>query len=133
MKKLTFLFAMTIFFSGFFAQTKSSQALRDLGYNTPPGVVFGKIDPSFSYADKLNYVSSQVPADYQEPKFMGTMTLEEYLNDQTISQENRAYYQQAKVYFDSLSPKIKTLFSVEELWHIYYFDAVLKENLKSIN
>lgn len=133
MKKAFFSVLMLLFFSNIYSQVKSSQELKNAGYNTPPGLVFGKIDPNFSYADKLNFVPNEVPADYHEPKMMGDKSLEQFLSDQNLSQENRTYYQEAKIYFDALSPKVKTLFTPEELWHIYYFDAVLKEKLKTIN
>jgi hypothetical protein len=49
-----------------------------------------------------------------------------------INSESYNYYLKAANYFQNISEKVKALYSAEELWYIYQFDATLTETLKTI-
>jgi hypothetical protein len=42
------------------------------------------------------------------------------------------YYNNARIYFDNLSIRLKIVYSKEELWYIYKFDVPLSELLKNV-
>jgi hypothetical protein len=131
MKKTILSFVCFLFVGITFSQITTSKELKEKGFNTPPNISFAKIDPAMSHADKLNHISDAQPLNYVEPLFVGK-TWDEFFTNPELSQEDKIYYSEAKKYFESLSPKVKTLFSVEELWHTYYFDVELKNKLKTI-
>jgi hypothetical protein len=49
-----------------------------------------------------------------------------------IDSVNYEYYTKANIYFESLSKKIRELYTVNELWYIYVFDQNLKNKLLTI-
>ena len=102
-------------------------------YNLPPGVVFSKkfittLDLSF----KLKGISN--PQSYNDNDLRVGKKLSndqlELLKD--IDQANYKYYTTANNYFESLSKKIKELYTTNELWYIYVFDQNLKNKLLTI-
>jgi hypothetical protein len=42
------------------------------------------------------------------------------------------YYTTANKYFESLSPRVKSTYTLKELWYIYMFDQGLKNKLSTI-
>lgn len=122
-----------IFTNSLLAQVETSAQMRVRGFNTPPSATFVKVDVNDDFSHKLSRIPAEVPADYVEPKFVNGQTWDEYLSSETISQEERTYYQEAKAYFHALSPKVKIAFEIHELWHIYYFNPQMKQHLLTIN
>jgi hypothetical protein len=132
MRKI-FLLLGVVFLSGFsFSQIKST-TYRQMGYNTPPtNAVFVKVDATENFAYKLEELPESVSTSYVEPDFLYGKTWDEVIFDTERNAEEVAYYQTAKNYFASLSPKVKSIYSVKQLWHIYYFDQGLKNQLVTI-
>ena len=50
----------------------------------------------------------------------------------TESPESYVYYIKADEYYKKLSPKVKAVFSVDDLWNIYMFNQKLKVQLADI-
>lgn len=102
-------------------------------YNLPPSVVFSKkIITTLDLSYKLN--GSPNKQDYNDSELrVGKKISKEQLESlKEIDVVNYKYYTTANAYFDSLSKKIKEMYTVNELWYIYVFDQNLKNKLLTI-
>ena len=102
-------------------------------YNLPPGVVFSKkFITTLDLSYKLN--GSPNKQDYNDSELrVGKKISKEQLESlKEIDVVNYKYYTTANAYFDSLSKKIKEMYTVNELWYIYVFDQNLKNKLINI-
>lgn len=123
---MKFFYAILILFVCVF-KTGISQNTQE-AYNIPPGDVVVKKLKIIDYSYKLNdikksgdsLISSTFLSDKPE------VNLEEL---KKLDVKRYDYYAKAETYYQSLSIAVKTTFSLEELWHIYMFDAKLKESL----
>jgi hypothetical protein len=109
------------------------QNISKSNYNIPPGVVFGKkfntnLDLSFKLNESTNFQS------YKDSELrVGKKLSKEQLESlKEIDKINYEYYTIANSFFDSLSKKVKELFTMNELWYIYVFDQNLKNKLITI-
>lgn len=123
MKSLLIL--VTLFFS-------LSSYSQDQQYNLPPGsIVRKKGFEQVDYSWKLKNIS-QDKAYFKDSNYLSQFTLEDLKVMEKNSIEKFNYYKTADNYFKALSPKVKSLFTVNELWYIYMFDETLKEKIKTI-
>lgn len=136
MKNLLSIFFLFCFFSPLcsFGQTNvNEKSSMEKNHNLPPGIVFGKkfittIDLSY----KLNGGVANVSYQDSELKF-GKVFLNNDL--ETIKETdpvNYNYYTTANNYFNSLSQKVKSLYTKNELFYVYVFDQKLKNQLSAI-
>jgi hypothetical protein len=124
MKNLITLFAIIISFCSF------SQSNSD--YNLPPGAVLkpkAKIE-DLSY--KLGDLQNTVSQNYVEQNFLKDFSSEDLVSMQIEAPEMYSYYMTANDFYINLSPRVKSIFTVNELWDIYYFDANLKQQISLI-
>jgi hypothetical protein len=131
MKKIVILFAFLPFLM--VAQLEKSSDLRSEGLNTIPNAMYSKVDRNIDLSAKLAKLPAQIADNYLEPVFIKDGTWDDYILGEGVDQATRNYYTTARDYFQNLSPKIKTTFTVDELWYIYQFDAVLAVELSTIN
>jgi hypothetical protein len=115
------------------SELPSATSTNSTQYNLPPGaVMYPKTNPSADYSEKLygqpNY--KQIIVVNQE--FKSVMTEENYADMLKNDMDSYNYYKTAEQYFDALSDKVKALFTANEIWHIYYFDATLKNQLLTV-
>jgi hypothetical protein len=115
-----------------YTQNKQSFQVQD-NYNIPPNAIikpkainssdyFSKIDNQPDYSRVSN-----VESDFK--KFLSEDNLKDMeLNDK----ESYSYYLEVLKYFDTLSPKVKALFTADDLWNIYMFHNELKNELLNI-
>jgi hypothetical protein len=122
MKKILLLLSM-LYLAGVGIAQQTPQ------YNLPPGAVLkpnAKIE-DLSY--KLGDLPDKVDQNYIEQNFLEHFTSDELNAMQTESSSLYSYYMEANDFYTKLSPRVKSIFSVNELWDIYYFDADLKQQI----
>lgn len=136
MKNLFSIFFLLCFFSSLcsFGQTlvHEKSSVQE-NYNLPPGMVFGKkFITTMNLSYKLNGGVANVSYHDSDLKF-GKVFLN---NDLEAVKEtdpiNYNYYTTANNYFNSLSQKVKNLYTKNELFYIYVFDQKLKNQLLTI-
>lgn len=102
-------------------------------YNLPPGIVFGKkfittIDLSYKLKGGVAKDSYE-DSDLKLGKVFLNNDLETIKNTDPV---NYNYYTAANSFFNSLSQKVKGLYTKNELFYIYVFDQRLKNQLVTI-
>ncbi len=134
MKKLILntVFILLCYLSCGFSYGQNTEIASDK-YNLPPGFVFSKkfitnLDLSYKLNGTLN-LQSYEDSDLKIAKNFSSDQLESL---KEIDQLNYEYYTTANVYFESLSKKIKEMYTVNELWYIYVFDQNFKNKLLTI-
>jgi len=99
-------------------------------YNLPPGYTLmpGKavIDLSF----KLDGKKLEKEISPNELKFLKEIDDSEL---HLTSPQYQQYIQEGKAFINSMSAKVKSIYSTDELWYIYAFDQELKEKLAKIH
>ena len=127
--KYNFLFSLTflLFFKGF------SQNNQE--FNLPPGSVINKkAETNKDFSAKLNLVMS---GNFENSKavegnFLNQYTASEIEAMMTESPESYSYYKKADEFYKKLSPRVKAVFTVDDLWNIYMFNQKLKSQLAEI-
>ena len=138
MKKLLIVtvFTMLCFlFCGYSYGQNTERSLNNSssGYNLPPNVVFSKkfittLDLSYKLNGETN-IQSYKDSELRVGKILSKEQLESL---KEIDVVNYKYYTTANTFFDSLSKKIKDVYTMNELWYIYVFDQNLKNKLLTI-
>ncbi|WP_288983244.1 hypothetical protein [uncultured Flavobacterium sp.] len=131
-----FLFSLFLFFtSNLYSQNVDNKSNDDhsTSYNLPPGLVFGKkfvktYDLSYKIEDSKKLVEYK-DSELQLAKQISKEDLES-LKESDV--DNYNYYSIAFKYFDSLSERVKNIYTKNELWYIYIFDQELKNKLLTI-
>lgn len=102
-------------------------------FNLPPGAFLKKkfmtnIDLSY----KLNGGTSTINYHDSDLKIAKNLSDEELESLKEIDPINYNYYTTANIFFNSLSQKVKSIYSKADLWYIYVFDQNLKSKLLTI-
>ena len=98
-------------------------------YNLPPGYKLNPNHKTFDLSYKLN------GADYERDLPEGKLRILKDIPDSRLnetSSEYQQYVKEGKKFINSLSKKIRGLYTEEELWYIYAFDSKLKNQIKNI-
>lgn len=118
MKRLLMIVMMTLFTTLGFGQK----------FNLPPGEVLKDdvkiIDYSYKLEDMAKYENFAFKTDY-----LYEFSSEELVDMKANKPDLYNYYMKAEKYFTSLSQRVKKIFPIDELWHIYKFDPSLTEKL----
>lgn len=126
---MKFLYALLILV--FFVFKTGISQNTQVEYNIPPGdIVKNKLE-IIDYSYKL----SDVKAAKVSPLNLKFLSVKPEVNLEELKMvdvKRYDYYIKAESYYQSLSSAVKQTFSLEELWHIYMFDAKLKETLLGI-
>ncbi len=102
-------------------------------YNLPPGVVFSKkFITTLDLSYKLNGISNSQSYNDNDLRVGKNLSNDQLESLKEIDQVNYKYYTTANNYFESLSKKIKEMYTKNELWYIYVFDQNLKNKLLTI-
>ncbi len=102
-------------------------------YNIPPGVVFSKkFITTLDLSYRLKGVSNPQSYNDNDLRVGKKLSNDQLESLKDIDQANYKYYTTANDYFESLSKKIKELYTTNELWYIYVFDQNLKNKLLTI-
>jgi len=133
--KALFTLLSILFYLDLYSQNIESKAVEKIlsEYNLPPGVVFGK---KFNKEHDLSFkiYNNKEVAYYEdfELRIAKEITRDNLELFKDADVENYNYYSIAFDYFDSLSEKIKNIYTKNELWYIYVFDQELKNKLQTI-
>lgn len=122
-----------------FAQTTHSQTqlndnqLITQNYNLPHGSSPSiKLDKTIDYSPKRDMIQNANAIQINSQVFLYRMiTPEKWAAIREINDPNEVYFNTAMEWFDHLSGKVKSVYSLEELWYIYQFDTVLATNLST--
>lgn len=107
-----------------YSQNKNEES----NYNLPPGYKLNPKKQIYDLSDKL-YGFSELDISKSELEVLQQISDEE-LKD--TSPEYQNYIQTGRAFLNSLSNKVKSIYTEEELWYIYVFDQSLKEKLTQI-
>jgi hypothetical protein len=130
-KKISLLILFVALSNIVLAQSNNNEQTAN-NYNIPPGAVLKNKLQITDYSYKLSSLSIANPVQLTKVKFTSFF---EGLNLEEIKSTDKVlfeYYETAENYYSSLSDRVKASFTLEELWHIYFFDARLKEQLSTI-
>jgi hypothetical protein len=129
LKFICVLFALQVQIS--FSQELTQKNDRQL--NLPPGLtLYHKTNVNIDYSYKLNETPDFNRVDKTVRDFKQTLDDKEYETLEKSSPDVYTYYKEINRYFNSLSPKVKALYTADEIWYIYMFDQELKEKLTTI-
>lgn len=129
MKKIILLLIVYVSCASVYSQVDNNSKK----YNIPPGSVLKpKTNTEIDYSYKLSEIPSKDPVGYVEPDFFINFDKEALMEEESSSKEINAYYNQARAFFQSLSPKVKVIYTVDELWYIFQFDQKLRYKLVAI-
>lgn len=102
-------------------------------FNLPPGAFLQKkfiTNADLSY--KLKGETPRIIYLDSDLKIAKTFSSEELESIKDSDPTNYNYYTTANNFFNSLSPKVKGIYSKIELWYIYVFDQDLKNKLVTV-
>jgi hypothetical protein len=133
MKHLYFLFALVLmFFSDTaLAQNNSSKGNQEK-YNMPPGYQMPIKMKIFDLSHKLNGKHVSESYTQEDLRFLKNIPENEIEKYKMITPEYYQYYITGRAFINSLSPKVKSVYTDAELWYIYAFDQKLKTKLTII-
>lgn len=134
MKKLLIVTVFTVLCILFSAYTYGQNTeSASYNYNLPPGFVFSKkFITTLDLSYKLNGISNSQTYLDNDLRIGKNFSNDQLKSLKEIDQVNYKYYTTANIYFESLSKKIKEMYTVNELWYIYVFDQNLKNKLLTI-
>lgn len=97
-------------------------------FNLPPG---SQLPPKFVFEDlsyKLNYSNlvTDIKSDFLD------FSSEELNQMKENDVKSYNYYSQASAFFNSLSMKVRSIYTIKELWYIYSYDVNLANKLLTI-
>lgn len=112
-------------------QLVQAQKATANNFNLPPGVVLSKKgielnDLSYKLNDD-NFMNNEVSNN-----FLRKFTESELKDMENSKGEDYYYYKSANEYFNSLSEKVRKIYTYDELWYIFMFDQNLKQKLTTI-
>lgn len=133
--KALFTLLSMLLCANLYSQNIENRAIKEnpSEYNLPPGVVFGKkFNKEYDLSFKIDNNAKVVYYEDSELRIAKQITKENIESLKDIDVENYNYYSTAFKYFDSLSEKVKKIYTKNELWYIYVFDQRLKNKLQTI-
>lgn len=88
----------------------------------------------FEYVDYSYKINNLQPVStiVSEQNFLQDISNEELEKMKTDEPNVYEYYMKANQFFKSLSPSVKSTFTVKELWYIYTYDINLTKRLRDI-
>jgi hypothetical protein len=114
-----------IFMALFFCFTTISLAQQ---FNLPPGSALKGDVKVIDYSYKLENIEKYENFSFKED-YLNEFSSEDLQQMKSQSPASYDYYMQAVRYFTLLSERVKKIYTIDELWHIYQFDQPLKEKL----
>lgn len=101
--------------------------------NLPPGTILQpKLDVAIDYSYKLGTISDNVSDAVSAQNFLYDFTDADLAEMKANDFMKYEYYMKANEYYNSLSNKVKSIFTIQELWYVYIFDADLSDKLITI-
>lgn len=127
MKKIFSLVLILLAFMSSFSQNS------DIGkYNLPPGFVLNPKRTILDLSFKIDKAKPYVNYSNKDLKVLKNLSSEEVeLYKESLGDYYR-YYKEGITYISSLSNKVKSIYTIDEIWYIYIFDQKLKKELVKI-
>lgn len=126
--KTSLLVLLITICSAGFGQDNNSKKM-----NLPPGSKMkSKPEEFIDYSYKLSLIGSVSPQNSVTENFLADISNEEMEEIKLGSSEKYDYYMKANTYYTNLSNKVKSVYSVKELWYIYVYDVELSNKLIAI-
>jgi len=128
-----FLIVFSLLFANLLlAQNETIQQKEKSVYNLPPGAVLKTKARFIDLSYKLSGKKSGESYTQEDLKFLKDIPESDIEKYKTASPEYYQYYITGRTFINSLSPKVKSIYSDSELWYIYAFDQKLKNKLTII-
>ena len=124
-----------LFCTSLYSQNIENKVIKETQkeYNLPPGVVFGKkFNKEHDLSFKIDNSKKAVHYEDSDLRIAKQITKENLESFKEIDVANYNYYSTAFIYFDSLSEKVRNIYTKNELWYIYVFDQELKTKIQTI-
>ena len=122
-RSIIVFFAMLFFVSNFSCWSQNN-------YNLPPGESVPADFMFVDYSYKLDQISiSNEVINIQNENFPSFLTRQELERMKLEEFDKFKYYVEALMFYEKLSNHVKIVFSIDELWYMYKYDAPLKEML----
>lgn len=129
MRILVFLIAH-VFSTPIFAQDQYQEQHKDGKFNLPPGYsIPPKKDTKLDYSVGISKMPAVAPADFVPGDFLMAFGLPTIREKMAASPEFNAYCRQAENFYNQLSNRVRSTYSMEELWYIYMYDPKLAQQL----
>jgi hypothetical protein len=133
--KASFILLSMLFCTSLYSQNIENKVIKETQkeYNLPPGVVFGKkFNKEHDLSFKIDNSKKAVHYEDSDLRIAKQITKENLESFKEIDVANYNYYSTAFIYFDSLSEKVRNIYTKNELWYIYVFDQELKTKIQTI-
>jgi hypothetical protein len=101
-------------------------------FNLPPGAVLHKKTKIYDLSYKLKGGTSDKHYVQSDLKILKNISEEELIATKDKNPKYYQYYITGRDFINSLSQKVKSLYTNDELWYIYVFDQKLKQQLTTI-
>lgn len=128
----TFFVLLITTFSCFAGMAQTDESEKRV-FNLPPD--FGlaeKTNTNIDYSYKLAEIPKEDPLNFKSSDFLRNAPQEKLAYYKQNEPQKLQYFTDAKAFYDNLSSKVKVVFTIEELWYIYYFDQKLKNTLQAV-
>lgn len=100
-------------------------------YNLPPGAVLNQKPNIIDLSYKLDGLRSKVSYSDSDLKVIKDFSKQELESLKTASPEYYTYYNAGLSFMNGLSARIKSIYTINELWYIFAFDQKLKTRLST--
>lgn len=111
----------------------SNEAAIESNFNLAPGMVYSPKKVNLvDYSFMLEHIPATEPKNFKNDDFLKVIPKEKLDYWKSSEPQVYQYYATAKSFYDNLSNRVKSVLSVEVLWHIYFYDVKLKNQLQAI-
>jgi len=105
----------------------------DVGnYNLPPGYVLSSKRTILDLSFKIDKTKPALNYDSKDLKVLKNLSSEQVEEYKDKLGDYYDYYKEGITYINTLSNKVKDIYTIEEIWYIYIFDQKLKDKLLTI-
>lgn len=134
MKKFLFILILTLPVVNLLAQNslKKVNNSSEPTYDIAPGKRLPAKFEVIDYSYKLEGIQ-QIDSVKKEFRFYDNFDEKAVVDMKDVNSDEYEYYQRLKIYYDGLSNRVKTIFTFNEIWHVFVFDPELKSKLKTID
>lgn len=128
---LRFIYFILLLISSSFVFSQA-RLNEERAINLPPGSVMPFKFDFIDYSYKLDNISSIKVESYEKDNFLFEFSEEDLIQMKERAPEKYRYYMKANDFYINLSNKIRTLYTIQELWYIYSYDDQLTNKIISI-
>lgn len=136
MKRLYVIVVAIFVSSGCYSQDVQNSESNDLviesNYDIAPGTKLqSKFNTNVDYSSLMEKIDYSIDS-YPKFDFFESYSEEGMIELESSNQDYQNYIQRLKNYYDSLSPRVKAVYSFKTIWYVFSYDQELKNKLISI-